>query len=382
MKSDITTKHVLILDDDVWTVKLLSQFLQEADFQTTGTTDVYEALEFIRRGKPDIIISDVLMPQMDGFGIVEMVRADTNTSHIPLLFISSQADESNIRKAMNMGVDDYLVKPIQRSLLLETIEARITRKLQYQYQYQTALERLRYNLTHVLPHELRTPLSGIIGITSLLTSSSEKLDQTTLQELIHSLNQSTIRLSKTIEEILVYSRLELILHDPEKIFKERKRTFNNPLGMFHDTVYAVTENRNRTEDLTFINHLDSKAEQPTVAISGTYLQILIEQIIDNACKYSPQETPLVCSIKVKDSLLILSVSDEGRGISKEQIQEVDAFVQFEREYFEQQGIGIGLALVKKIIQLFNGSLTIDSTVGIGTTIIIRLPIIFHEKKDI
>lgn len=372
-------KHVLILDDDQWTVRLLSHFLKDSGFEITGTTSAHEALDIIRQGVPDLIISDVLMPQMDGFSVVETVRADNTTSHIPLLFISSLADEANIRKAMNMGVDDYLVKPIERELLLETIEARITRKMQYQYQYEIALQRLRYNLTHVLPHELRTPLSGIIGVTSLLSSSLEKLDNSTIEELIRSLNQSTIRLSKAVEETLMYSKLELILHDTEKITQERKRRYDNPLGIIQDTVYTTAEYRNRASDVVFINRLDASEKQPTVAISGGYLQVLVEQICDNACKYSPHNTALVCEIQRTDTELILTVSDEGRGISREQIKEVDAFVQFEREYYEQQGIGIGLALVKKIIQLVGGSFAIDSTIGVGTRVIVSLPI--SESKS-
>lgn len=367
-------KHVLILDDDVWTVRLLSRFLQGADFEITGTTDVHEAMDIIRRGVPDLIISDVLMPQMDGFQVVEIVRADNTTSHIPMLFISSLADETNIRRAMNMGVDDYLVKPIERTLLLETIDARITRKMQYEYQFQNALQRLRYNLTHVLPHELRTPLSGIIGVTSLLSSSLEKLDSSTVEELVSSLNQSTVRLSKAVEETLMYSKLELILHDPDKIAQERRRSYTNPIGTITDTFYTTAEYRNRLNDAVFISALDDREQQPTVSISSIYLHVLMEQITDNACKYSPIGTPLVCEVQQNTEGLTVTISDEGRGIHAEQIQEVDAFVQFEREYYEQQGIGIGLALVKKIIQLVGGSLTIDSTIGVGTKVIVILPI--------
>lgn len=366
-------KHILILDDDVWTIKLLSHFLRDTDFEISTTTDAHEALDIIHRKHPDMIISDILMPQMDGFSIVQIVRSNTLTSHIPLLFISSLSDEISMRKAMKMGVDDYLVKPIGRDLLLEAIEARMTRKLQCEYQYQMALDRLRYNLTNVLPHELRTPLSGIMGTTALLESSLEKMDKSEIAELIHSMNQSITRLSKAVEETLSYSRIELILQDPKAIAQERKRQCRTAFGVIADIIHTTAESRNRLEDIIFINQEKEQHQGVIIAISESYLQMLVEQIIDNACKYSPIGSPLLCEVQKTDTALVLRVQDAGRGMSEEQIKEVNAFVQFEREYYEQQGIGIGLALVKKIIHLYDGLLSIESRIGIGTTVTVNLP---------
>lgn len=373
-------RRILILDDDVWTVKLLTHFLSSHEYEISGTTDSEEAIEIIQRVVPDIIISDILMPKMDGFSILETVRANTLTSHIPLLFISSLSDEHHLRKAMNMGVDDYLVKPIKKELLLESVEARFTRKIQYEYQFQLALERLRYNLTNVLPHELRTPLSGIIGTTSLLESSLHELTKEEIADLVYSMKQSTVRLSKVVEETLLYSQIELILQDPEASDRERKRTSPIVLDAIADIVVTAAEYRNRLSDITFLNH--EQRQIVYISISETYFQSLIEQLIDNACMYSPHGSPILCEISKRNGNLMIMIQDEGRGLSDEQIKEVDAFVQFEREYYEQQGIGIGLALVKKIIQLAKGSLKIESIIGIGTKVTVCLPLILHEKKDV
>lgn len=367
-------KHILILDDDVSTVRLLSHFLREEDFEITGTTDAHEALTIIQDSLPDIIVSDVLMPNIDGFGVVEVVRSNVATSHIPLLFISSLSDDVHVRKAMKMGVDDYLVKPIKRELLLEAIEARINRKMHYEHQYQLALQRLRYNLTTVLPHELRTPLSAIIGITTILTSSLPMLTVTDIAELIESMHQSIVRLSKVVEATLMYSRLELLLQDAKAIAQERRRVCQNPVGLISDAAMITAEQRNRQDDIVLVNNLTEQHQNPNVAIADTYLQTLVEQLVDNACKYSPAGTPVICEIQKYGQYLLLIVVDEGRGMSKEQIQAIDAFVQFEREYYEQQGIGIGLALIKKILHLVQGSLRVDSRVGVGTIITITFPV--------
>jgi two-component system, sensor histidine kinase and response regulator len=193
------------------------------------------------------------------------------------------------------------------------------------------------------------------------------------------MKQSTIRLSKVVEETLLYSQIELILQDPQASDRERKRTAVIVLDEIADTVVTAAEYRNRLDDITFLNN--EQHHTVHISISETYLQVLIEQLIDNACMYSPHGSPILCEISKQNGDLIINIQDEGRGLSNEQIKEVDAFVQFEREYYEQQGIGIGLALVKKIIQLSKGSLQIESTVGVGTKVTVYLPTSSLDKES-
>jgi two-component system, sensor histidine kinase and response regulator len=382
-------KYVLVVDDHPLTVKMVSAFLREAGYEAVGATDTKQAVHLTRQKIPDAVVSDILMPVVDGFDFLKMIRSNTSTAHVPMIMISSLSGKKEIRRAMNLGADDYLVKPIQREALLETLKARLERGESYHHQVQSILHQIQYNISTVLPHELRTPLSAIIGCVSLFETSFDYLEKADVLSLIETMTQSVTRMSRTIEEMLLYSKLELLLNDSHALSREREQHTSEYVSIISDSAFSTATRFERQQDIVIHNCVQQQkaerrtggtlktSERASIAISEHYLHVIIEQLIDNACKYSLSATSIDCTITNDNKHIMISISDEGRGMTAEQILAIGAFVQFDREYFEQQGVGLGLAVIKKIMHLINGSVDIHSIVGIGTTVTIYIP--FHQE---
>lgn len=372
----ITQKKILIIEDHVQMRQLIERHLKKEGYVVLGAGDGTEGLTLAKEHVPDVIISDIVMPGLSGYEVLREIRADLQTTHIPLLFISSKADVAEIRHAMNLGADDYLTKPIQIKELLQAVHARLHKSALVQRQMDSVLQKIRSGFVRVLPHEFRTPLSTIIGGTKYIIDSFESLSKPEILELLKMVNSSTNNLNRLLEKILLYAKLESIAQEGEEGLEQLgKRVTENAGDVISDIVLDVAQAHNRMKDI----ELAISEESLTVTINPVYLTTLVTEIMENAIKFSQTGSPIAISFKQEDGAAILLVRDEGRGMSPSQIKSIGAFTQFDREMYEQQGIGLGFSIIARIIDLFKGKLTIKSEPARGTQVFVNLGIASQAK---
>src|SRR5262249_51784780 len=145
------------------------------------------------------ILCDVNMPKLDGYATLTALRQHSGTAIIPFIFLTGISDKVNIRQGMELGADDYLTKPFSIPELLAAVKARLEKQSAIVRQAEKKLEELRGNISLALPHELLTPLTGILGFSSLLAENYDRLRPTELFELANNLQQSALRLQRTVE---------------------------------------------------------------------------------------------------------------------------------------------------------------------------------------
>lgn len=228
---------------------------------------------------------------------------------------------------------------------------------------------LRTNLTMALPHEIRTPLGMIMGNSDFLLKNLDMLDPEDLQDIVKDINQSSRRINDLFENYIYFANLELIAIDPIALEKLQENTLEHYSRLTEDFANVISQKYDRSADLK-VNLIDAK-----ISFSENHFVKLINEIIDNSFKYSsPGSLVIIDSYSIEDSLFI-SFIDHGRGMTTEQIQTVDAYIQFERFKYEQQGLGLGLAIVRRLISLHNGELFIESDYGKFTKFTIKLKIV-------
>ncbi|QYX30777.1 hybrid sensor histidine kinase/response regulator [Sphaerospermopsis torques-reginae] len=359
-------KNILIIEDEVEIRNNIQEILELSDFDTLIAENGLQGVQLAKDKHPDLIICDLMMPELDGYSVLTQLRQDFSTATIPLIFLTARADKSDLRRGMELGADDYLTKPFHPDELLQAINTRLDKQAIVDERTQKKLNDLSISISHSLPHEINTPLNHILGLSNLLMLE-ESLSHENL-EILGSIHQAALRLHRLTINFLMYADLELIASDPEKV--ERLR--NNGVKSFvkstmENVALQIAEKAHRTADLSI------EISDAIVKVSPVRLSKIAEEIIDNALKFSLPNTPVKIIGYSSNNSYHLYVIDHGRGMTKEQISRVGAYVQFERKMYEQQGSGLGLSIAKRLVELHGGKFLIESIPGAETIIKIMLP---------
>jgi signal transduction histidine kinase len=181
------------------------------------------------------------------------------------------------------------------------------------------------------------------------------------------IHDSGKRLERSIENFLIYSQLELLRGDQQKISALRHKRTEAPSAVIERHAKTQADAARRSSELTL-----SLANSP-VAISEEYLAKIVDELVQNAFKFSSAGTHVNVAMAETPSSVMLSVADRGRGFSTDQITKVGAYMQFDRKMQEQQGLGLGLIIAKRLTELHGGTLAIQSEPGRATTITVKLP---------
>lgn len=359
------TKLLLIEDEDNLRVSL-KQRLELEGYNVIDAPDGQSGIKMAAEHLPDLVLCDIMLPDIDGYSVLETLRAREETSEIPFIFMSARTESTDVRKGMNLGADDYLCKPVAKVELLEAIRSRLEKKAK-----QVAAENNRVQSTHqrlarTLPHELLTPLTGILGPAQCLESEIEESSKTEIRQLGKWIRLSAERLHATVRRVLLYADLLQSVAAPQK-----ESPSPTPLWDASKTIAEaanrVAEHWKRTSDLNLhIDHFPTNAQEDAIIA-------LTDELVDNAFKFSPAGTPVTLTSQTSGTISKLSVADQGRGLSPENIKAIRAFLQFHREKYEQQGLGLGLAIVQLQCQLLGGKFDFERNADNGTTTSISLP---------
>ena len=269
---------------------------------------------------------------------------------------------------MEFGADDYLSKPFTPGELLQAIKTQLEKKSTFHKYTQTQLNNLRNNISRAIPHEMNTALNGIMGFSELLMQE-ESLSPVGL-EMSQIIYKSAKQLHHLVKNYLLYVELELSASEQEQPEARRvKKSTNCTQGLVVDIAVQIANKFHRGEDLSI------EVQNATLKISTDRLIKILEEIIDNAFKFSAPKTAVKIVGTREDSLFNLVVINYGRGMKPEHINHLGAFMQFERDIYEQQGSGLGLALTKRIVELCDGQLNIESIQDNHTTVRLSLPIL-------
>lgn len=359
---------ILVIEDDAAVLDNVQDLLMAEEYVVIPARDGREGLKEARLRKPDLVICDIMMPDVDGYEVLRELRSRSDTQHIPFIFVTARAGRSDQRTGMDLGADDYLVKPFSSRELLSAVQSRLERHEAQNVWYQERIEEMRSNLSRTLPHELRTPLVSILGYSQFLMDAADSLTPEELRGMLREINDAGQRLERLVEKYYLYAQLEISAADPAWRANLQRLGISRPEQVVPHAARTQADGHERAGDL----HLDVR---PGVArVQDVYLEKIVSELVDNAFKFSEPGTAVrVVGLREAD-YYVLEVADQGRGMEAEQVQRIGAFVQFDRDRYEQQGLGLGLTVARRLTELHQGALTVESTPGEGTTVWVWLPL--------
>jgi len=355
-------KKILFIDDNRDLLTATVEALELHGFLATGADNAKDALGAIKVQKPDLILCDIMMPELNGYDVIKYLKSDPVTSLIPFIFLTAQADQADLRRGMEVGADDYLVKPVRLETLVKAIHSRLQKSEEINSLVKTRLDELRNKVFHLLPHEMLTPLHGILGFSNIILENAQSLTRQEINDLVSSIEVSGTRLHDLINNYLRYVSQSL-RNDDKSNFVQICKIHK----IIEEVTSKVASKYNRIEDLVI------KIEDVPIQIELDDFEFMIRELVDNAFKFSKKDTIVGVMNSFANGNMELVITDNGMGFPLENMSEIGAFNQFNRKTQEQQGAGLGLITSMLIAQRYKGSILIKNDKS-GTVVYLKLPL--------
>lgn len=365
---------ILLVDDDDEIRATVTTILTLEGYRVIAASDGQSALQLIAEGKckPDLIISDIVMPHMDGYAFFDAVRQMPTVRAVPFIFLTAFGSRKHIHLGRELGADDYLVKPFEASELIASVRSRLARAQAVRQQVEGELEDARRMLVQLLSHELRTPLTYITGgfelLADIIAEQGAERDVSTSMSLIRS---GTQRLMRLAEQVVTYTELT------SGFAKRQLDAFGEPLLILEVVENAIgmaySELRARNIALETNYAIAERAEVrglPKLLIGAVY------EIVRNAIMFSVEGSAVQLRVSQEGQFAVIEVIDHGCGIAEADLESVwEVMAQSNRQRREQQGAGMGLPIVRQIMRLHGGEARLVSQLNEGTTVTLRLPLL-------
>jgi len=420
---DFNNHYVLAVEDSMVQAKRLQRFFDDNNINATICKNGAEALETAQKRKPLIIISDIVMPLMDGYAFCSRVKENPKLSDVPVILLTSLSDPLDIVKGLQAGADNFITKPYDDDYLLARINYLIANRhvsqtssgdvgleIVFQNQqfqinsdrkqilnlllsvYEAAVNRNEHLIearreleetneslkaankeleafSHTVSHDLKSPLSNVTGFAELLLSDYKDVLESEAKEYVKWIIRSASNMSKLIEDLLAFSRSGRGEIAPEKV--NISRTAASVFKELIEVNYAGNYNIHIEEDIV-------------VNADPGLMRIMLNNLIENALKYSQRkEGPEVAFGKtVKNQETVLYIRDNGEGFDMDKAD--DLFRPFVRLHSneEYKGTGVGLSTVKRIVDRHGGAIWFESEPGKGTTFYVALEVIVSQSDNL
>jgi len=364
---------LLVVDDDVSNLIELTQILQ-TEYKIFTAKDGSSALERAKKSLPDLILLDIIMPDMNGFDVISKMKKDNATKNIPVIFITGISENDNESEGLSIGAVDYIRKPFDATIVTLRVRHQIQmvnlrRELEHAARSSEMASRAKSLFLANMSHEIRTPMNAILGVTEILIEH-ETLPME-IEEGLNRIYSSCDLLLGIINDVLDFSKIEAgkldIVSSHYKI-----------ASLINDSV-QLNMMRISSKPIEFDLQID---ENIPANLFGDELRIkqILNNLLSNAFKYTDAgKVTLTVGFETSqekdDIILVLSVKDTGCGMTKDQLNIMfEEYARFNRENnINIEGTGLGLAITQQLITLMKGEIQVESEPDKGSLFTARLP---------
>lgn len=366
---------VLIVEDEAHIRGELVDWLTFEGYETLQAANGRVGLALARQARPDLIVCDISMPEMDGFEMLMEVRSDPSICDTPFVFLTAAAERSSFRRGMDLGADDYLTKPFTHAEVLNMVRARLQQKAVVQAEAQARMAQVRASLEQTLAqsrftsqvvgmfsHDLRSSLTAILISLDLMRSYLAATPDARVTANLLGIERSVRSLMQTMDDMVMVAEMEAgpLMCVPQTT----------------DVTALVTEVVEEFQVIVGQTHsvLLSEPARVVAEVDPKLLQRLLANLIANAAKYSPTASEISVVLSVEEGGFCLSVADQGIGIPEDELPRLfDPYFRASNAT-GTKGTGLGLAIVKAVVELHGGTITVESVLNQGTRFSLHFPL--------
>ena len=353
---------IVLVDDERANLLLLKTYLKDIDCSVSAYQDPVRALEVAEQAPPDLMVIDLQMPEMDGIELCRRLKAASSTRLVPVLVVTALDSRERRLAALEGGADDFLSKPIDRVELLARVRSLLRLKGVMDQLQDANLAKNEFLAN--MSHEMRQPLNSILGFTELLLTNPQALaDQPRAHRYIDNVQTAGRHLLALITDVLDLAKIESRRLELTLIEVEVKEL----LTSLHEMMLPIA--RSKGVRLRVRAH-------PRLAVVADDMRLrqIVLNLVTNAVKFTPSGGLVSIGASSGAGWMEITVADTGVGIAVEDQGRVfEAFTQLDVATNREPGAGLGLAMVKQLTELHGGRVSLESELGRGTTVKVRLP---------
>ncbi|MEM7330610.1 MAG: hybrid sensor histidine kinase/response regulator [Chloroflexota bacterium] len=355
--------RILLIEDNPINIRMMEDILLRSGYHVDVASNGLEGLDMVTQYTPDLILLDVVMPGLSGFEVCKRLKADPQTSLIPIIFMTAETEMDSIVQGFELGAVDYIKKPIQFRETIARIQTHLTVQglrtgLEKEIQERESLISDLSAFTHMVAHDLKNPVTNIIGFSEILLSDRHRLDEATLENTLALVRKSGVKMHQIIDGLLMLANVR---------FKEVEFSDTDPLVLIKEVQARL---HTQIEESGF--EISYPENWPVVIGHPHWVEEVLANFVSNAIKYGGTPPKAEISYKIEGDNLKVMVKDNGHGLALEDQSKL--FKPFIRLHTSVDGHGLGLSITKRIIEKLNGRVGVESCVGKGTTFFFTLPL--------
>jgi signal transduction histidine kinase len=369
LNEEANLPSVILVDGDATILGVLRTLFCTNGFHVHCADSGIAAKELLQRQGCDVIVCDFMLLRQGGIEFLKEVRAIPAISHIPFVILSGLSDSEEVSKDLIHGVDLYVRKPFDPEYLLELVRGQAIRSKEWQLRQMQLQDKFQKRVIHTLSHEFRTPLVAINTGAELLLERGDSLSEDRTKSLLEAIQRGGQRLERLVNDFMLIQQAEAGI--AKRLYDSRAQIV--VVSELVSEVLEATDNkifRDRTRLIIELGASEEKAR-----LYRPQFQEVLLRVLENAAKFSGESGDIEVSLEKGEQELLLAVKDRGIGVSSNQVKKaVEIFGQIDRETLEQQGGGLGLALVVRYVDIFGGRFLLNEREGGGTIAKIEIPL--------
>jgi signal transduction histidine kinase len=360
---DYTDSTVLVVDDVAQNVQIASAILEMDGYAVETALSGKEALERVRAGGVDLILLDIMMPEVDGFQVAEELQQSEETAAIPIIFLTARNDTDSITRGFRTGAVDYITKPFKGEELKMRVRTHL--KLRHTQRELREANAAKDKFFSIIAHDLRSPFTALVGMSQYLADGIENLDADTAKEFLQGMHTSSKNAYNLLENLLEWSRVQTgrMPMEPERI---------DAAEILKENLSLLEVNINNKE-LEVDNQLG--ATEPVWADPNA-VQTIFRNLLSNAIKFTPQGGTISLFSRHLEDMAAFTVKDTGVGMdeaTREGLFRIDVR-HSSKGTNKEKGSGLGLILCREFVERNGGDITVESEPGRGTMFTFTLPL--------
>lgn len=346
---------ILIVDDTPSNLQVLAGILEENEYDVGFAINGTQALDSLENTLPDLVLLDIMMPDIDGIEVCRRIKSNPRTKDIPIIFLSAKSKKEDIVIGFEEGGADYVTKPFSAAELIARVNTQIGLK--------RATEELRIlnankdKFFSIIAHDLKGPFQGLLGLTEMLQDNFDRLEQEQKLTIIDDIHTSAFKFYAMLDNLLMWARVQMGRAKADKI------TFR--LRELISEIFEIMKHNANNKKISLINNID---ENVVVFGDRNLTNRILHNLISNSIKFNTENGIITCSANLVGSIYEISVSDNGIGIKPEALAKIFKIGEniSTQGTSGEVGTGLGLILCSELAELNGGKIFVESKLGEGS----------------
>lgn len=360
---DLSGKHIFIIDDNIKNLQVTGRILKDNGYLISLAQDGQSALDQLKTQIPDLILLDIMMPEIDGLEVCRRIKSDDRLKDIPIIFLTAKNQTEDIVDGFKAGGVDYITKPFNQEELLIRLNTHL--ELANSRKKIIELNRTRDKLYSIIAHDIRAPFNSIALTIETICSDTIEVNSADFKEILGYLSIEVRDTRNLLNNLLTWTK-----------FQGENITLSTQIINIHKLLSDCAQLLQPLASKKEISIEINLPETTEAYCDEVTMHTVFRNLISNGIKFTPDKGKIILSADINDKYLIVKVTDTGIGISPEVQQKI-----FEKkEHYtslgtkNERGTGLGLIVIKEFIEMNKGKVTLSSAVGKGSTFFVSIPL--------